>query len=199
MGKGWYCPGRVIMWLLYFTKPWALFFIVSGDSGGTLIQNPSTPRVCPFCSPVRSGSNPVIIKFPPATFMLAAQSEEAEGSHVWDSWHIATSPRSVPNRLFPPGCHPHWFLTSALSLWLFLEFSLFLEFLFFIVSRLWVAAPFFPYHPWWVSENFMVINESVFTASPETNLFRVTDQRTSYWHERNPANWPSPHRRQAPF
>lgn len=45
----------------------------------------------------------------------------------------------------------------------------------------------------------MVINESIFTTSPETSLFRVRDQRTYYWHKRNPANWPSPPREAGPI
>lgn len=45
----------------------------------------------------------------------------------------------------------------------------------------------------------MVINKSIFTASPETSLFHVTDQRTYYWHKRNPANWPDPPREAGPI
>lgn len=92
----------------------------------------------PFCSPAQPGSSPVIVEFIPATFMLAAQSEEAEGSHVWDSWHTATSPKSVPSRLFPPDCHPHWFFPSVLSLWLFLESSLFLDCLLLFLDSGWL-------------------------------------------------------------
>jgi hypothetical protein len=81
---------------------------------------------------------------------------------------------------------------------LFLESLLFLEFL---LLFLWSGCLhfFFPYPFHWVSEILMVINECIFTTALETSLLCVTDQRTDYWHKRNPANWTSPCRRQALF
>lgn len=75
-------------------------------------------------------------------------SEEAEGRRVRNSWHTATAPRSFPKRLFPPGYYPDWLFLSALIALSVLRIPIVLG-ISFIVSRIWVAAPFFfpPYTP----------------------------------------------------
>ena len=103
----------------------------------------------------------------------------------------------------PPHAVPSWLLptltsSAPTSPSVFLESPLSLEFLLLFLESGWLHF-FFPYPPLWVSEYLMVVNESIFTTSPETSVFGVTDQRTYYWHKRKPANWPFPHRRQVLF
>lgn len=98
-------------------------------------------RRLPFCSPAQPGSSAVTVQFTPATLMPSAQSEGTEGSHVGQPAHSRLSkvrpqlrlPSWLPPRPILPQC-----LVSPAVLRTLLAPGISL-----IVSRFWVAAPFF--------------------------------------------------------
>lgn len=104
---------------------------------------PLYSKEMPFCSPAQPGRNPVTVQFTPATFMPSAQSEEAEGSHVWNSWHTATSQRSVRPQLPLPSWLPPRLILPQCLVSLAVRRIFAVPGISLIVSRLWVVAPFF--------------------------------------------------------
>ena len=139
----------------------------------------------------------VSVQSNPVTLMLCLPEVKRQKKDVWGT--AGAGPLLQGSSLFSSllvTAHTD-FLSAHISLSV-PESPLSLEFLLLFLES--GRLHFFPpYPPLWVSEYLMVVNEPIFTTSPETSVFGVTDQRIYYWHRRKPANWPSPHRRQVLF
>ena len=132
----------------------------------------------PVCSTAQPGSLPATLSVRPRVSVesshshaTSARSEKAEERCVRSSRCRATTPRFLPMQPFPPGyCHTD-FLSAQISLKVLRIPTV--PGISFIVSRIWVAALFFPYIPLCEFQSTLWLLMNLFLQPPQKQASSV--------------------------